>query len=183
MREWFNLARESLLDPRSGALRLLAAEIPAQVPMLVLALVSVMNGLVYGLILSPVLALSPILLALVSGGVIWVSAWLLSVIGAQLGGHAGVSVMLRVVLWLQLIRLAVQIALVVIGFAIPPLAPIVSMVAGIWMLYMAVCFIAAAHGFETRWKAVALLAAVFVLTLVLASLLVASVGEPAFLMD
>ncbi|PJE25836.1 hypothetical protein SAMN06297129_2369 [Pseudooceanicola antarcticus] len=177
MREWFNLARESLLDPRSGALRLLAAEIPAQVPMLVLALVSVMNGLVYGLILSP------ILLALVSGGVIWVSAWLLSVIGAQLGGHAGVSVMLRVVLWLQLIRLAVQIALVVIGFAIPPLAPIVSMVAGIWMLYMAVCFIAAAHGFETRWKAVALLAAVFVLTLVLASLLVASVGEPAFLMD
>lgn len=183
MREWLDLARESVVNPRTGAVRLVATPVPDQVPTLVLALVSVLNGLIYGLILSPVLAMSPIVLALVSGGVIWASAWLLSVIGAQLGGQGSVSVLLRVVLWLQLIRLAAQFLLLVVGFVIPALAPMLSMVAGVWMLYMAVCFVSEAHGFGTRWKAVALLGAVFVVTLVLASLLVASFGEPALLME
>ncbi|MBR9764273.1 MAG: YIP1 family protein [Rhodobacteraceae bacterium] len=183
MRDWLDLARESVLNPRLGAARLMLMPLPDAALPLTLALLAVLNGIVYGLILSPVVVLSPVLLALISGAIIWLSAWLLTLVGARLGGHGQFPALLRMVLWLQAIRLVAQVALVLLSALVPPLAPMVGMAAGVWGLYMMVCFVTEAHGFPTRWKAVAALAAVFVLTLVLASLLVAMIGEPAGLAD
>ncbi|WP_010138270.1 YIP1 family protein [Oceanicola sp. S124] len=179
MRDWLDLARESVLNPRIGAARLLALSLPEAVAPLMLALLAVLNGIVYGLILSSVVALSPVLLALFSGAIIWLSAWLLSVVGQRLGGQGQWPELLRAVLWLQMLRLVAQVVLVLLSVLLPPLAGFAGMAAGVWGLYMMVCFVTEAHGFATRWKAVAALAAVFVLTLVFATLVVAVIGEPA----
>lgn len=170
MQDWVELARDSVLDPRGAAARLQKVDLPDGVPMMMLALLAVLNGMLYSLLLHGIVPLAPVLMAVLSGGIIWVSAWLLQVVGAQFGGVGTLPRLLRVVLWLQAIRLVAQAALLLVSTAVPVLGPFLGMIAGVWGIYMTICFVAEAHRFATRWKAVWVLGVVFVVTLVVTSL-------------
>jgi hypothetical protein len=59
---------------------------------------------------------------------------------------------------------------------VPGLAWIVGMAAGIWGIYMMICFVAAAHGFDTRLKAVGVVGVTFVSAVLLLSVLLSAMG-------
>ncbi|WP_193082476.1 YIP1 family protein [Pseudooceanicola spongiae] len=177
---WLDLARQSILNPMAAAPLLVSTPLnPAVVP-LTLALVAVLNGLLYGILL-PVDFFSggfasPIVLATLVGGVVWGSAAILAAVGRMFGGHGTTTTLLRVTLWLQILRLTAQVVLSVVGMIVPGLAWMVGMAAGIWGIYMMICFVAAAHGFDTRLKAVGVVGVTFVSAVLLLSVLLSAMG-------
>ncbi|WP_158585570.1 YIP1 family protein [Pseudooceanicola sediminis] len=177
---WFDLARQSILNPQAAAPLLVATSLnPAVVP-LTLALVAVLNGLLYGLLLPvdffPGGFASPIVLAALVGAVVWGSAAILAVVGRMFGGTGTTTTLLRVTLWLQILRLAAQVVLSVVGMLVPALAWLIGMAAGIWGIYMMISFVAAAHGFETRLKAVGVVGVTFVSAVLVLSVLLSAMG-------
>lgn len=179
MKDWLELMRLSVIDPRRGAAEVMAAPFPEAAGPLLLALLAVLNGILYTLILPPGMVFSPIAMAVVAGVVIWLSAWLFARVGQFMGGQGDLPRLLRVVLFLQALRLIAQAALLVLGALVPPLAGMASLVAGVWGIYMMVCFLAEAHGFDNRLKALGTLGAVFVVVIVAASVLMSMVGGAA----
>lgn len=179
IKPWVELAKISIVDPRRGAALVLAEPLPQAAVPLLLVLLACLNGMLYTLLLPPTLAMSPIAMAVVSGAIIWVSAWLLTKVGGMMGGQGSLPRVLQAVLFLQCIRLAAQVALLLLSILLPPVAGMVSMVAGIWGIYMMVCFLAEAHHFDNRLKALGALGAVFVVTLVVLSVLLTLLGGEA----
>ena len=96
-----------------------------------------------------------------------------------MGGGGTLPALLRMVLFLQVIRIFAQVALLVLSVLVPPIAAIVSLAAGIWGIFMMVCFLTEAHGFDNRLKALGTLGVVFVATIVAASVLLSLVGGAA----
>lgn len=179
MKDWLELMRISVIDPRRGAAELMASPWPEAATPVLLALMAVLNGILYTLILPPGMVFSPIAMAVVAGGIIWLSAWLLTKVGQYMGGGGTLPALLRMVLFLQVIRIFAQVALLVLSVLVPPIAAIVSLAAGIWGIFMMVCFLTEAHGFDNRLKALGTLGVVFVATIVAASVLLSLVGGAA----
>lgn len=177
---WVDLARQSIVDPRAAAPILVGIPLERSVVPMALALIAALNGILYGLLLPasffPGGMSAPIVLALVVGAVIWLSAWIMTFVGRMFGGEGRIEGLLRVALWLQVLRLVAQVVLSVVGLAVPSVAWMLGMAAGIWGLYMMVCFVAAAHGFESRLKAVGVMAVTFFAAVLALSVLLSALG-------
>ncbi len=177
---WIDLARQSILDPRNTAPILVDVPLDRRVLPMALLLVAVLNGLLYGLILPeglfpPDLAV-PIPMAVAMGVTVLASAGVITLVGQMFGGVGGMEQVLRVTIWLQLLRLAAQAVISLLTILVPGLAWMAALAVGVWGLYMLVCFVAAAHRFDARIKAVGVIGVTFFAAVIGLSVLLSALG-------
>ncbi|MBT9383298.1 YIP1 family protein [Pseudooceanicola sp. CBS1P-1] len=180
MQYWIELARQSILNPRAAAPIVAGLILPPGTLALLVALVSVLNGIFYGLFLPagllPGLFGQPIPMAVLFGAIFVAGAAALTGVGRLFGGTGEIRDILRVTIFLQIIRLAVQVVLIVIALLVPVLATFLGTAAGVWGLYMMICFIAAAHRMDSRVKSFGVIGVTFFAAIIALSVLLSAMG-------
>lgn len=156
------LAKETVLSPRTAAEKILSLTPPREVVWTALALVAVLNtimfsasltlleardGIVSGLNL-PFLYLALMVSAMVIGSM--VLAW----IGQIMGGQATLMQLLPLVIWLQALRAAAQLAVLLLIVILPGLADMVSLIIGLYGLWILANFIDVAQGWRSIGKSI-----------------------------
>ncbi|OWU83556.1 hypothetical protein ATO6_16885 [Oceanicola sp. 22II-s10i] len=184
-RPWLrDMALRSLTEPRAAAAELLSLSIPRDVLWTWLALLSVLNGVLYWStlpaqvevgVMVPAFMHSPILLTLGLAGLMILMTQFLVLAGRVLGGSGDFFRMLQITCWLQSLRLVFQMAVVIVTTIAPGIGAIMAVVGGIWGIFVLVNFLTEAHRFGTPLKAVAtmvfaMLASAFALSFILAIL-------------
>ena len=184
------LARQSLDDPRAAARSLLALGVPLPARTAALLLMAVSSALLmhFGFLLMPAtddpMALfmmeSPLRTAFIQWLVLLASVYLVYRVGRAAGGTGSLADALLIVVWLQVIMLAVQLVQLVALIIVPPLAGIVNL-AGLGLFFWLITsFIAVLHGFASRRMVLAgIVATSFVLAIVLVVILSAIYGPEA----
>ena len=172
---FWSLVRQTLLDPREAARRILSPALPAREGWLALALMAMLNTLVYSLsirlsppsdpellgMLGPAFH-APLTFAVALFVALALTALVFTHAGRALGGTGTLSGMLVLLAWMQALRLMVQVGLVVLALVMPSLAGVVVIVAGVWGLYILLAFMAEVHGFDSLWRAAGALIIAFV---------------------
>lgn len=166
-RDWLRrMVQESLFSPRSAGIELLSQPLPREALWTWLALLSVLNGILYSLTLPgdaelglmlPAFVHSPITLSVFVAAVMLLMTWFFTMAGRMLGGRGDFGAMLQVTCWLQSLRLAFQVILTLVATVAPGLAGLLAFVGGIWGLYVLANFLTAAHRFENAMKAIAVM--------------------------
>src|SRR6056297_3036884 len=171
---FWSLVRQTLFEPRDAAQRIVSSGLSARDGWLALALMAVLNTLVYSLsarlnppadpamseMMGPALG-APLVFAAALFAALALTAVAFRQAGRALGGTATTTDMLVLLAWMQALRLMVQVVLVVLAMAMPALAGIVVIVAAVWGLWILLAFMAEAHGFESLWRAAGALAIAF----------------------
>jgi len=167
-REWWKqLALDSVVTPRTAGERLLAVDWGRDALWTAAALLAVLNGILYsqtlpmasepGIHLPPLLE-SPVALAVFVGLMYAASAWVMTLAGRVLGGAGRFDTLFAATLWLQALRLVLQLLVLALALLSPGLASLLAVVAGFWGIYVLVNFIAAAHGFNNALRGLGTLA-------------------------
>lgn len=148
----------SIKRPREGARTVLALRTPQEAWWIGLVLVVVvsmvmtqLNGLLAGGLLDPmsaVLGTSVLITTAIVVGLTVGIAWLANRVGQAFGGAGTFENALRLIVWLQAILLALQIATQLALFVMPPLAFVLWVASIVIMLWLATNFIAELHGFN-----------------------------------
>lgn len=188
------LVGQTLFSPRAAADRIMALWLPREWLWMALALMSVLNGIVYSLSfhlgsppddqalqMVPAAFRSPALFTMFLLGALVVTVLALTWIGRILGGTGEVQQVLALIVWLQVLRLGVQLALVLLALALPLGGLLLVLVASVWGLVIMVAFIDRAHGFDNGFKAgavivLAVLAVIVGLSAVLSVFATAVIG-------
>ncbi|MGL5363382.1 MAG: YIP1 family protein [Bosea sp. (in: a-proteobacteria)] len=163
------LARLSVEDPRAGARALLSLGVPLPARTAGLLLMAVASALLMhlGFLILPLaddpltgfMMQSPIRTAAIQWLILAASVLLIHRIGQAWGGRGGLSDTLLVVVWLQVIMLAVQLLQLLVLIFAPPLAGIANLGGMVLFFWLITGFIAELHGFARRW---AVLAGIFI---------------------
>jgi hypothetical protein len=154
------LARLSVQDPRAAARRLLSlgVPLPARTAGLLLMAVSSAFLIHLGFLLLPAaddaltafMMQSPLRSALIQWVILAASVFLIHRVGRAFGGRGSLPDTLLVVVWLQVIMLAVQLVQLAALVIAPPLAGIVNLAGLVLFFWMITSFIAELHGFASR---------------------------------
>jgi hypothetical protein len=127
---------------------------------------------------------SPFRTAIVQWLFLALSVLLIHRVGRAFGGRGSFEDALLVVVWLQLVMLAVQVVQLVALALAPPLAGIIGLASIVLFFWLMSGFIAELHGFASRQKVlVGMLLVIFGAGLAIAAALVAFFGPEAFLPD
>ena len=160
-----DLLRQTLFRPGDAARRLIDMRLPSDWLWMALALMAILNAIVYTLSLQaspqpdasaalmPQAFQMPILFAALLFGALALTVIALYYIGQGLGGEAAMSDILVLMTWLQVLRLLVQGAVLVLALGVPALAALIVIAAAIWGVYILISFVDAAHRFDSRFKA------------------------------
>lgn len=182
---WRDLAVMSVTDPAQAARILMALQLRRETLWTGLALAVVLNTLLFSL--SGVLMPGPtpfpaafnvpaVYLVLVAGGLL-LTVYALYWIGRMLGGKASLDDVMVLVLWLQVLRIAVQIATLVLVLTIPLLALLLVLGASLVGIYITVHFVDQAHRLNSLTRAAGvLITSVLAMALVLFILLALAGG-------
>ncbi len=162
--DWLrSMIRDSLIEPRTAAERLLTLALPQNALWTWLLLLAVLNGLVYSLtmpsqaelgVMLPGFVQSPLVLAGFMAVLMVVMTWFFMTAGRLMGGEAQFLDMLQVTCWLQSLRLAFQLIVMLVIIVSPGIGGILSIVGGFWGIYILVNFLAEVHRFDTPLRAV-----------------------------
>ena len=157
----YSLVQRTLQSPRDVAVEL--GQIPFSMRTLWggLALAAVLNTLVFSI--SMILAPPPMgvpavfgqplpFTVLVAAGLA-ITVFALVHCGRLIGGTASLRHILTLVVWLQLLRSAVQFAAFVLSFIVPPLASIGLFAASLYGLWIMLNFVDVAHGLDSKLSA------------------------------
>lgn len=185
-----DLARLSVEDPRAGARDLLALGVPLPARTGGLLLMAVVSALLTQLgfrLLPPAqdpfsvfLLASPLRTAVIQWLVLAASVLLIHRIGRAWGGVGSLADTLLVVVWLQVIMLAVQVVQLLALMIAAPLAGLVNLAATGLFFWLLCGFVAELHGFESRVKVLlAILGASFALALLMVTILTLLLGPGA----
>lgn len=158
---FLRLAWQTVLAPREVARLLLSLRLGHEALLLALALVLVLNTLIFTAslqisppdeALTPLLG-NPVIFMLLMGGTLGVTAIAITWTGRALGGVARIEDIGLLLIWLQALRMLVQLAVVALALVSESLAGLLvvgAAVLGVWIL---VQFIDEAHGFAALGKA------------------------------
>lgn len=156
------LAQLTLQDPRQAARVLLAEDVPLPARTAGLLLVAVVSALLASLQtgtdpqkLDPVTAFmlaSPFRAAVVQWLFLALSVVLIHRVGRAFGGRGSFPDALLVVVWLQLLMLALQVLQLAATFLAPPLAGVIGLVGLGVFFWLMTTFISELHGFASRGK-------------------------------
>ena len=185
------LAQVTLIDPREGALRVKALDLPRAVLWQGFALVVVLSVLLteVGALASPasagmfeLLRLSPFFAGAVQALFLFVMVHATHRIGAAFGGSGSFEDSLKLTVWLQAMLVALQAVQLVAFLLVPALAALLGIAALAWFFWVLTHFVMVLHGFESRGKVllgivVTFVALVFGLSLLLTILGVVVVPE------
>ena len=162
------LARLTLNDPRAAARSLLALDVPLPARTAGLLLVAVLSALLLhlGFLLLPTgedpiarfMSQSPLRTAIFQWVILAVTVLCVWRIGRAFGGRGMLSDALILVVWLQVIMVAVQLAQLLCLILFAPLAGLMNLAGLVLFFWLFTSFIAELHGFSSRW---AVLAGVF----------------------
>ncbi|TDK51162.1 YIP1 family protein [Antarcticimicrobium luteum] len=150
---WAEMIVMSVRDPAEVARRLIALHLPREVLWTGLALAAVANTLLFSLsgMLMPGPAGFPpmfqtpfVYLGMVSGGLV-LTVLMIHWAGRILGGTGRLEDVLVTVLWMQLLRVLVQAAALLLSLTIPLLAMLLVLVATVLGLFITLHFIDQAH--------------------------------------
>lgn len=154
------LAQLTLQEPRQAARVLLAEDVPLSARTAGLLLVAVVSALLASLQvgtdpqqldpLSAFMLASPFRAAIMQWFFLALSVVLIHRVGGAFGGRGSFADAMLVVVWLQLLMLALQILQLVATFVAPPLAGIIGIIGLGVFLWLMTTFIAELHGFASR---------------------------------
>lgn len=158
---------ETIRAPSEAARRLLTLNLPRQWLWMALALMTVLNAIIYSLSLHsspptdpaamamiPPAFQSPILFTLFLFGALVITVFVLHWIGQSMGGKAELGDILVLITWLQVMRLVLQIAVVVLSLVSLGLSAVLVLAASIWGIYILASFLNVAHQFNSMGKAI-----------------------------
>ena len=174
------LLSRTLFAPREAAAHILALDLPRQWLWTALALMVVLNAISHALSLQlsppdPAVALaippvfrSPVLFAGFLFVSLTVTIFALSWTGRLLGGAAAPDDILALTVWLQVLRLLLQLAVtLLILMSFPPFpVMLLVLVASFWGLVILVAFVDAAHRFDNLLKSFGVLVLSMIATVV-----------------
>ncbi len=186
MADWFDLARESVLSPRTGARRVLRLNVSLPVLWQALVLAAVVDDLL--VILSLVMAgqgpdaLSvlgapgPLGLALMQALSLVLMALALHYVGRAFGGTGDWPGALALVIWLQVILLGLQAAQLVLLLVMPFLANLLGLASIALLFWLLTQFAMELHGFRRAGRVFAVTLASFVVVGLLFVFLLVAAG-------
>ena len=154
------LAQLTFQDPRRAARVLLAEDVPLRARTAGLLLVAVVSALLASLQVgaglqeldpfSAFMLASPFRAAIMQWLFMALSVVLIHRVGGAFGGRGSFADAMLVVVWLQLLMLALQILQLVATFVAPPLAGIIGIIGLGVFFWLITTFIAELHGFASR---------------------------------
>ncbi|WP_297772272.1 Yip1 family protein [uncultured Roseovarius sp.] len=186
------LLTQTLFAPREAARVLIGLGLPKQWLWMALALMAVLNSIVYSVTLQmsppsdpmsmammPPAFHSPLLFTLFLFGALAITVLALYWVGRMLGGQAGLSDVLVLVCWLQVLRLILQAAVAFLVVVLPTLAALLIFVASLWGIYILIGFVDSAHRFENMLKSAGVILLSLVAMAVGLSVLLSMIGVAA----
>lgn len=178
------LAILSIKDPAAAARLLTSIPVPREALWTGLALVAVLNALLFALsnVLVPtptpmpgMLAVPLVYCALVAGGLV-LTIYALFWIGRAMGGQGTLDEMMVVIIWLQALRIVAQIAVLLLLVTIPSLSVLLVFAVSLYGLYMLLHFINQAHQLDSMGRSAAVLIAALLAIVLGLSLLISLFG-------
>ncbi len=155
------LAMDTLRDPRTTAGRLIAQDVGMPALWLALVLAAVLNALLVGVNMElfptasfplPPIFLNPLVYAAVMAAGLAFSIFVLTWVGGKMGGQARLQEVAVVLIWLQYLRLAAQVLLLVMTLLIPVLAVIATFAIALYSFFLLLTFLDVAHRFGSLGK-------------------------------
>ena len=154
-----------------------------------LALMSVLNAMVYsvslqlappldpadGIFLPPVLR-SPVLLTLFLFAALGLTVVMLHKLGRAMNGAASLYDILILITWLQVLRLALQLVMLVLSLFIPAFGALLGLVATVWGVYILAAFVNVAHRYDNTMKSAGVMVLSFLAIAVGMSVLMGLLG-------
>ena len=188
------LVRQSFSDPQGAARRIIGMDLPASVLWEALTLVVALSAIaaqVSSLLLSGPgasgeallpFADSPMLVAIIQGGILVIMVFAVHWIGRSFGGAGRLEDSIAAVAWLQFLLVCLQAVQLVIGFASPALSGLVGLAGIVFFFWLLTQFVMAVHDFDSAAMVfvmivVSLLAITFAMSLILTLLGFAVPGE------
>jgi hypothetical protein len=176
------LAQLSLNDSRAAVRALLRLGVPLPARTLGLVLIAVLSALLWhlGFLILPgevdpmtaYMSASPLRSAALQWLILSVTVLLVFRIGKAFGGTGSLSDTLLVLVWLQVIMLAVQLVQLVALIVLPSLVGLLSLAGLGLFVWLLTGFVAELHGFRSRWLVFAgIIGSTFAVALVLAILI------------
>lgn len=165
--DWRPLTVATLTDPAGAARTLIGLHLTREVLWTALLLVAVLNALLFAvsnIMLPPppelgLLFHSPMLYFAVVAAGLSLSVVSLQVIGRMLGGAGTLEDIMVLVVWLQLLRVAIQGIALVLALLTPALSAMVVLAAAFYGIFIMLHFINQAHGFGSLLRAAGVLLA------------------------
>ncbi|NUH64227.1 YIP1 family protein [Sulfitobacter sp. S0837] len=160
------LAQTTLRDPRAAAAMIASVPIERNVLWMGVALIAALNALVISatfVLAPPAMVLPgyfhmPLALFVLLAGLMVLYVHALYWVGRAMGGQGRVAPLLASVVWLQFLRLVAQLGVIVLTFALPPLALLASVVVTFWGLWILLNFVAEILALPGLFHAAAVLA-------------------------
>lgn len=157
------MIRDSIATPGEAAQALLALRPRPSRIIEAAILVSVLDALIVGVLSGGAftvplpegeVTLGPLAHAALLAASFFLSACALQVGGQVLGGRGRFAQSLLVVVWLEVIAVAIQVVQLAVGLLLPPLAPILGLAGLLVLLWCLVHFTRALHGFAGLGRAI-----------------------------
>ena len=160
-----DLVIETIRAPADAAGRLLAVDLPRNWLWMALALMCVLNAIVYSISVQinppspevqtviPPAFQSPVLFTIFLFGALVITIYVLQWISQAMSGTATVSDMLLLMTWLQVMRLIFQLAVLILSLVSTALSALLVIGGSIWAVYILAAFIDKANGFDNLLKA------------------------------
>lgn len=180
---------QTLIAPRRAAEGLIALNLPQRWLWMALALMSVLNSIVYSVSLRltptsdpmatammPPAFHSPVLFTMFLFGALAITVLALYWIGKGLGGQGRMDDVLVLICWLQVLRLILQVVVAVLVIVAPELGALVIFTASLWGIYILIGFVDAAHRFGNMFKAAGVIVLAMVAMVVGLSILLSIIG-------
>ena len=181
---WRDLALTSITDPATAARMLLALNLPREALWAGLMLVAVLNTLLFGIsnVLMPGPSPLPSMLdspsvyfAFVAGGLILV-IYAIFWTGRALGGQGTLQGVMILIVWLQGLRVLVQVAAMVLLLVMPLMSGILAFAAAIIGVYIMLHFVNQAHQFDSLGRSAGTLIGAFLGLVVALSVVLSLLG-------
>ena len=153
----FALALRTIQRPREAAVEVMQLNLPRSVLWSALALAVVLNTIAYQLSLFmsppqatiPLLFSSPIVFAFLIGAGLILSIYSITYAGRFIGGKAVLDQIMALLVWLQFMRFAVQIAAVFLMPLVPGLSGLMVLCATFYGMWILLQFVDVAHEYNS----------------------------------
>lgn len=150
------LALRTVGEPRTVAAELIGMQINRRVLWIALVLVVILNTIAYQLPLIitppqgalPVLFTSPVPFAVLVGAGLVLSIYSITFAGKALGGKATLNSIMTLLIWLQYMRFAVQVIMLLLMPIAPGIAGLLALAASLYGMWIVLQFIDIAHEFS-----------------------------------
>lgn len=180
------LAVLTVRDPAAAARAVLGLGLPARALWTALALLAVLNALLFAVMVAaapeasaPIFALvTPFWFLIVVGAMLVGAVWSITMVGRWMGGVGQLKEVLALTVWLMSLRIAVLTVSIFLTLVFPVLALLLMLVAFVLGFWIAVNFVDAAHGFGSTGRSVAVLFGAMALTFIVVTLGLSIVAAP-----